>query len=419
MEKPIDNSDKPTSKKTQLVPLSNNNESNPIIDGADKFVLFPLDVQETNPITQNSTTSQEGDFILFPLDVKKTSTNKNNPAPKTNQKPSKPKKQFVTKPNPQPIKGNPNSIQNPIPTPNPVNRTRNKKSRNIFWSIVICLSIYTCNKKESSESYTYFFSKSIDKFCTTVNKLKSNFINEDDFSEFKKGKKIIYSPYKEFLEDESGNINEVKGDSIIVIETTGISESCFYLPKGKLYKIRVNNTEFNESNIASDKIYFKMTANSYKNSNESRVNVYLDNGKFPEEISVYKNDIRFENIIEVRYMRNRFEDFKTNTILTRYISESLLNPKQDTPMNSERESKSNNIIGIFIKYEWIENDMFTFIDEKGNEIYFTDVPENCVLFNENGVNKNYYNKKFKIKWVVDNQSYEYPINKITQIELIK
>ena len=77
------------------------------------------------------------------------------------------------------------------------------------------------------------------------------------------------------------------------------------------------------------------------------------------------------------------------------------------------------MVGVFIKYEWIDNDLFTFRDEKGNKIYFTDVPQNCVLYNENGVNENNYNKKFKIKWVVDNQSYDYPINKITQIEFIK
>ena len=86
MRKPKDSSDKPTSKKTQLVPLSNNDESNPNIDSADEFVFFPLDFQETNPITQNTTTSQDDEFILFPLDVKKTSTNTNNPATITNQK---------------------------------------------------------------------------------------------------------------------------------------------------------------------------------------------------------------------------------------------------------------------------------------------------------------------------------------------
>ena len=37
MKKPIDNSDKPTSKDTQLDPLSNSNESNLTIDGVDDF----------------------------------------------------------------------------------------------------------------------------------------------------------------------------------------------------------------------------------------------------------------------------------------------------------------------------------------------------------------------------------------------
>ena len=353
MEKPIDNSDKPTSKNTQLDPLSDTNKSNPIIDGVDEFVLFPLDVQETNPITQNTTTSQDDDFILFPLDVKKTSTNTNNPAPITNKKNNKPKRQFVTKPNPQPVNVNPQPTPKPTTSKPIVTSPKSNKLRNIFWSLVICLSIYTCNKKESSESYTHFFNKTINKFGTPINLLKSIFITEDDFKKFKKDKKIIVtSPGWNFGTQrlESTYFNHKKGDSIIIIELTKRRD--------------------------------------------------LDR-------------------IEVKYMYNKFEDFKLNKIDTLWVLESLLNTNYDTLKSSKIESNTYSMRGIFIKYEWIENDLFTFRDEEGNEIYFTDVPQNCVLFNENGVNKNYYNKKFKIKWVVDNQSYDYPINKITQIEFIK
>ena len=48
-----------------IEPLSDSNENSPSIDNSDEFVLFPLDVHETNPIIQNTTTSQEDDFILF------------------------------------------------------------------------------------------------------------------------------------------------------------------------------------------------------------------------------------------------------------------------------------------------------------------------------------------------------------------
>ena len=427
MKKPtkkiIDSSSKNSSK---LESFPDNNENSPIINSTDEFVLFPLDVQETNttetfPITQDTAATQDNDFILFPLDVKKTSTNTNNPAPVINQKPNKPKRQFVTKPNSPPTNGNPN----PVSTPIQVNPPKKKKLRNIFWLIVIGLSLYTYNKKESSESYSHFFDKTIHKFGANLNKLKSNYINKDDFSEFKKDKKIIYSPYREFIEDESGDINEVKGDSIIIIETTGKSLRSYYLPEGKPFKLKISKDEFTKSNrLATEKMELDIDQNSFENSSEysDRVSVLLLNsGFFSQEISVHKSDIRFEDSdkIEIRYMRNRIEDFKKNTILSKYILKSSINPKQETPLNSEIDSKSNNMIGIFIDYEWIENNMFTFKDEKGNKIYFTGVPENCVLFNENGVNKNYYNKKFKIKWVVDEQSYEYPINNITQIELIK
>ncbi len=60
MEKPIDNSDRTTSKTIQLDPLSDTNESNPIIDSADEFVLFPLDVQET----KSDTTKADRNFTL-------------------------------------------------------------------------------------------------------------------------------------------------------------------------------------------------------------------------------------------------------------------------------------------------------------------------------------------------------------------
>ena len=322
MKKPIDNPDKPTLKKIQLDPLSDTNKSNPIIESAGEFVLFPLDVQESNTITPNSAASQDNDFILFPLDVKKTSTNTNNPDPVTNQKNNKHKRQFVTKPNPQPA--NP-----PKPSPIPVNRPTNKKLRNIFWFIVISLSMYTFIKKESNESYLHFFSKTRHKIGNTFNNLKSNYITEDVFIEFKKDKKIIYSPYLEYIEDESGEINEVNGDSIIIIEPTGKTLRAYFLPKGKRYKLKISKYEFTESErLATEKMELDIDQNSFENSSNyrDRVSVFLNNVTFAQEISVIKSDIRFDHSnIEVRYMRNRIEDFKKNIILTKYISKSLFN----------------------------------------------------------------------------------------------
>jgi hypothetical protein len=224
MEKPIDNSDRTTSKTIQLDSLSDNNESNPFINGADEFVLFPLDVKETNPIPQNTTNSQEDDFILFPLDVKKTSTNTNNPASITNQKPNKPKRQFVTKPNPKPVNVNP---QPTTPTAPVVLKPLSNKTK-IIWILIICLGFYTYFKKESSETYGHFFYKTIKNVSISgYNQFVSFFRDENDFIEFKKGKKIIVTvPAWNFNEQrvESAYFKHTKGDSIIIIETTNIKD---------------------------------------------------------------------------------------------------------------------------------------------------------------------------------------------------
>jgi hypothetical protein len=355
MKKPINNSDKPTSKNTQLDPLSDTNKNNPFIDGGDEFVLFPLDVQESNPITLDSVNSQVDDFILFPLDVNKTVANNNNPKKGKNTNPLKPRRQFVTITSPQIS----NIISQPVnvnsqpkkPTALAIVKPISNKTK-ILWVLLICLGFYTYFKKESSETYGHFFYSTIKNVSNSgYNHLLSFFRDENDFIEFKKNKKIIVTvPAWNFNEQriESTYFDNTKGDSVIII-------------------------------------------------------------------SVNRSDI---DRIEAIYMLNNFEDFKLNKIDTMWVLKSLLNPKSEKIVKDKIESKTNTMIGIFINYEWIENDMFTFKDEKGNEVYFTDVPENCIIYNKNGVNKNYYNKKFKIKWVVDNQSYEYPINKITQIELI-
>lgn len=118
MNKPIDNSENPTSKKSNLDHLSEGNESSMIVDSADKFVLFPLDIQEdnltnANSISQSKLTSQEDDFILFPLDLN-SSSNTNN----INNQPTVPStnKKNQTSAKSTPPKSPPNAAQ---PRPNP------------------------------------------------------------------------------------------------------------------------------------------------------------------------------------------------------------------------------------------------------------------------------------------------------------
>jgi hypothetical protein len=395
-----------TDQNSTLDPLSGNNGSNPLIDGNDEFVLFPLDVQETNTITQNNATSQDDDFILFPLDINKSVTSSNNSGPIINKVP---KKQFVTKPNPRPII-KPQPAPGPI-TPKPiVTSPKNNKLRNLFWLIVICLSIYTCKNKENDESYSRFFNKTIHKLGKKINKVKSIFVNENDFKEFKKSKQIIYSPYLEYLEDDSGEINEVKGDSIIIIEPTGKFRRAYYLPKGKPFKLKITKDEFTKSErYANEKMELDIDQSSFENQSEysDRVSVFLLNtGLFSQEISVYRSDIRFEdsNDIEVKYMRNRIEDFKKNTILTKFISKSLLDKKANIVINSVNKT-NNKIVKTNRELRHL------FFSNGGLIAYYNDgttvACERCEL------NKNNLEMMFKIK-PVENYSNDEILNEIKE-----
>jgi hypothetical protein len=259
MKKTNKNLDEQSSKKTELEAISDTNESNTVIDCRDEFVLFPLDIQETNPIPQNITNSQENDFILFQLDVNKTNANTNNLASITNQKGNKSKRQYITKPNPKPVNVNPQTKSTTAPV---VTKPLSKKTK-IIWILIICLGFYTYFKKESSETYGHFFYKTIKNVSISgYNQFVSFFRDKDDFIEFKKGKKIIVTvPGWNFNEQrvESAYFEHTKGDSIIIIELTK------------------------------------------------------------------RRDV---DRIEVKYMYDRFDDFKLNKIDTIWVLETLLNAKE-------------------------------------------------------------------------------------------
>jgi hypothetical protein len=342
MKKANDNKSDSNSKldnKKDIDSLSESNVTSSNNEKVDEFVLFPLDVQESDQNSidsnnQNFSTSQTEDFILFPLDVNKQSNNNNNnnvnPAPIINQKGNTIKRKFVSKPN---SKSNVNP--KPINVPSS-NYSTNKKRNTLLWILLIFISVYTFLNKKSDESYRHFFIKSSHKIANTIINIKSIFINEGDFIKFKKNKKLIFSPYVEYVENESGEINEVKGDSIIIIEPTGRSLRAYYLPKGKPFKLKIGKNEFTESErYATEKMDLDIDQNSFEAIDEytDRVSVFLLNtGFFSQEISIHKSDIRYEDSdkIEVKYMRNRIEDYKKNITSTKFILKSLLNPKVDS-----------------------------------------------------------------------------------------
>jgi hypothetical protein len=321
MKKPKDNKDLTNSN---LDSNSDNNVGDIINERGDEFVLFPLDVQDTNKIIQNTITSQDDEFILFPLDVKKTSTNTNNPAPITNQKPNKPKSQFVTKPNSQPA--NPNK-----PSPVLVNRPTNKKLRNIFWFVLICLCLYTYNKKDSNESYIHFLSKTRDKIGNTFNYLKLDFSNEEDFIKFKKGKKIIYcTNLNKYIEDDSKIINEVKGDSIIIIEPTGNYKYKYYIDSNSTYGFFDENIQYEKYVKSNRRIYLAISDGFYESWSPGYwYDVECENF---EKKTIYITNKEIEKIecIELKILKNKITDFENNLFLFVYIPKDLyVQIKQD------------------------------------------------------------------------------------------
>jgi hypothetical protein len=83
------------------------------------------------------------------------------------------------------------------------------------------------------------------------------------------------------------------------------------------------------------------------------------------------------------------------------------------------KSNEKKLVAKYKSFEYIENSFYTFIDDKGQEYIFTDIPETYNLIGDNGPNKLYVNKKFEIYWITVSGEYDYLINKITKIELLK
>lgn len=311
--------------------LSGNNESNAINVSNDGFVLFPLDVTETfqnsnSQITQNSATSPVDDFILFPLDINKIVTTTNNSAPIINQKPNKPKRQYVTKPNPQPA--NP-----PKPSPIPVNRPKNKKIRNILWLIGICLSIYTFKNKKTDESYGHFFNTTIQKFSNKFNNLVPIFINEADFKEFKKGKIMIHSPDLVTFENDVKKNNQFKGDSIILIGKTGREKNQYYIDVNANYGYFDGNIQYEVYKYSDQKIYIELSDDRYENwPKDSWYDVACFNYK-RKTIYIQKQSISKEPLIELKYLRNNINDYQNNSIDSLFVLQSDYNKIKEVDRN--------------------------------------------------------------------------------------
>jgi uncharacterized protein (TIGR02145 family) len=119
----------------------------------------------------------------------------------------------------------------------------------------------------------------------------------------------------------------------------------------------------------------------------------------------------------LRWSRGRGERFKENGFSVCCIKDSNVT-KENVTSNEEK----NNIL-VFKNYE--EGDLvhYIFEDANGKSFDFSSLPKTYKLIDENNnINPQYLNKKFKIKWkaVLDNGGEaSYPYNEIITIELIE
>jgi hypothetical protein len=110
-------------------------------------------------------------------------------------------------------------------------------------------------------------------------------------------------------------------------------------------------------------------------------------------------------------------DGKDSIVSTKDVK--LNSDNNETKEITPSKSTEKELFAKYKSFEYIENSIYTFIDDNGKEYYFTDIPETYNLIGDSGPNELYVNKKFKIHWISVSGEYDYPINKITKIELIK
>ncbi len=154
-----------------------------------------------------------------------------------------------------------------------------------------------------------------------------------------------------------------------------------------------------------DKWIYEIDKKHYKSNN---LGVYNDPAQFYDEICGKKNKTE-----------KNLDNFKT----TINDNDSKRNSLNEISNSKYSYSKEKTLTGYYIDYE--EGDLvhYYFKDESGTEFDFSEIPNKFNLTDGNGqLNKDYLNKKFKIKWKkltpLANGEYDYEFNKIISIELL-
>ncbi len=140
--------------------------------------------------------------------------------------------------------------------------------------------------------------------------------------------------------------------------------------------------------------------------------------------------IKFDESFQIKSIKNEIltcivktsEGKSINIIAKREISEleAIINNKKNSVNINENNEKINYL--SFKNYEESDLVYYIFEDDKGTSYNFSSIPNTYELIDENNnINKQYFNKKFKIKWKAvagTDEEFGYPYNEIISIELI-
>jgi hypothetical protein len=140
--------------------------------------------------------------------------------------------------------------------------------------------------------------------------------------------------------------------------------------------------------------------------------------------------IKFDESFQIKSIKNEIltcvvktsEGKSINIIAKREISEleAIINNKKNSVNINENNEKINYL--SFKNYEESDLVYYIFEDDKGASYNFSSIPNTYKLIDENNnINQQYLNKKFKIKWKAiagTDEEFGYPYNEIISIELI-
>jgi hypothetical protein len=224
---------------------------------------------------------------------------------------------------------------------------------------------------------------------------------------------------------KSGN---VYGDAIIQVSEDGTSCQVEYSLLG--------STAIEDGKITNLELEEDTSNNTYKIIGDWEVNGSSQGARFYFEVfgkelpntvfcKVGGTNVSWSHYSNLTLPKDKF--LKIKKILSINSNESIVLKEEKKSMTPQKEVKEiqpsksevNKLVAKYKNFEYIENSFFTFIDDKGTEYTFTDIPETYNLISEDGPNKLFINKIFKIDWITVSGEYDYPINKITNIELIK